>query len=190
MGNAGSKAGSGSSGGQGGHEGAAGDAADGGDDAGVAACGPCVDGSLSWGDIGGLVANTQRSTLDSCNTYHRTRTPAGRGASDMLDCQRSLPCMGSGLHGVSDVLQALQSADVQAALAQGHVLFGSDPRPVDGTVLEIVARPNTSIEVGGSCSGGASCSAIPAGVSALAELLRAIDDEQLHLEPCRSMFMP
>jgi hypothetical protein len=31
---------------------------------------------------------------------------------------------------------------------------------------------------------------IPAGVSALAALLRAIDDEQLHLDPCRSMFAP
>lgn len=94
------------------------------------------------------------------------------------------------MHGVSDVLQALQNPDVQAALAQGHVLFGTDPRPVDGTVLEIVARADTSLEVGGPCSGGASCSAIPAGVSALAELLRAIDDEQLQLEPCRSVFMP
>lgn len=161
-----------------------------GDDAGVPACSPCIDGSVSWGDVGGLVVYSDRSTLDGCNTYHRTRTPAGRGTAEMLACERSLPCMGSGLHGVSDVLQALQNTDVQAALAQGHVLFGSDPRPVDGTVLDIVARADTAIDVGSPCSGGGSCAAIPPGVSALAALLRAIDDDQLHLDPCRSMFMP
>jgi hypothetical protein len=170
--------------------GSAGNAAGRGEDAGAPPCAPCIEGSLSWGNIGGLVAFTERSTLDACYVYQHTRSPSGRGGSTMLACERSLPCMGSGLHGVSDVLLAIQNADVQAALAKGHVLFGNDTRPVDGTVFEIVARASTAIEVGSACSGGASCPAIPAGVSALADLLRAIDDEQLNLDPCRSMFRP
>jgi hypothetical protein len=132
----------------------------------------------------------ERSTLDACNVFEHTRSPAGNGTGTVLACERSLPCMGSGLHGVSDVLLALQHADVQAALAKGQVLFGSDPRPDDGSVFEIVARAGTSIEVGDACSGSASCAAIPAGVNALANLLRAIDSEQLSLDPCRSMFQP
>lgn len=191
---AGSKAGTGgatgSAGSQAGHGGSAGAAAGSGEDAGVGPCAPCVDGSLSWGYIGGYAVYTERSTLDACNTYQHTRTPSGRGTSAMLACERSLPCMGSGVHGVSDVLQALQHADVQAALAKGHVLFGMDERPSDGSVFEIVTRAGTAIEVGIPCMDSGACTAIPAGVDALAKLLRAIDDEQVQLDPCRGMFAP
>jgi hypothetical protein len=172
-----------------GRSGSAGPAAGSGDDdAGVPPCAPCMESSVSWGDIGGLVLFSERSTLGACNVFQHTRSPAGHGTGTMLACERSLPCMGSGLHGVSDISLALQNADVQAALAKGHVLFGSDPRPDDGSVFEIVARDGTSIAVGDACSGSASCTAIPAGVNALANLLRAIDSEQLSLDPCRSMF--
>jgi hypothetical protein len=185
---AGSAAIAGSAGQTAGRGGSAGTAAGSGDDAGAPPCAPCIESSVSWGDIGGLVLFSERSTLDACNVFQHTRSPAGHGTGTMLACERSLPCMGSGLHGVSDVSLALQNADVQAALAKGHVLFGSDPRPDDGSVFEIVARAGTSIAVGDACSGSASCTAIPAGVNALANLLRAIDSEQLSLDPCRSMF--
>jgi hypothetical protein len=187
-GSAGKNAGSGGASGSAGSFATAGTAAGSGDDAGTPACAPCIDGNVSWGNIGGLVAFSERGTIEACNTYQHTRSSAGGSATPMLHCQRRLPCMGSGLHGVSDVLQALQNADVQAAAGKGTVLFGSDPRPVDGTVFEIVLAPNTTIEVGGACASSASCTAIPAGITALAGLLRAIDDEQLHLDPCRTMF--
>jgi hypothetical protein len=187
-GSAGKHAGSGGASGDAGSGGKPGSAAGSGDDAGAPACAPCIDGSISWGNIGGFVAFTEESTLDACNAYQHTRSSAAGGATPMLHCQRPLPCMGSGLHGVSDVLQALQHADVQATAGKGTVLFGSDPRPVDGTVFEIVLGRSTTIDVGGACASSASCKAIPAGITALADLLRSIDDEQLHLDPCRALF--
>jgi hypothetical protein len=57
-------------------------------------------------------------------------------------------------------------------------------------VFEIVVRAGTSIAVGSQCTTSATCTAIPTGVMALANLLHAIDDEQLQLDPCHAMFQP
>ena len=95
--------------------------------------------------------------------------------------------MGSGLHGVSDVLQALAHPDVEQARAMGMVLFGVDTRPVDGQVFRIEIGSDSVIDVGSPCQ-SAGCDPIPAGVSALADLLRAIDSEQLGLDPCAGLF--
>jgi hypothetical protein len=86
-------------------------------------------------------------------------------------------------------LRALSDPDVQQAVAQHEVLYGVDSRPVDGTVVRIRIGSSV-IDVGSPCptSGGGGCDPIPTGVSALADLLRAIDAEQLALQPCSGMF--
>jgi hypothetical protein len=156
---------------------------------GGAECAPCIDPELHWGQDGGFVAYTDASELSWCNTYRHTREPAGDPGQTSLACERSVPCTGSGLHGISDVLRALSDPDVQQAVAQHEVLYGVDSRPVDGTVVRIRIGSSV-IDVGSPCptSGGRGCDPIPTGVSALADLLRAIDAEQLALEPCSGMF--
>jgi hypothetical protein len=183
----------GSAGGDGGDGGQAGSAGDGsagssGSAGGGGMCAPCLREAIDWGNSGGLIARTDRSALDPCNTFRHTRTTLGGGGAPASACERMLPCMGSGLHGIADVNAAVMHPDVQAALAKGDVLFGRDSRPIDGQVFEITVGKNT-ITVGDPCTaGGGACAAIPLGVNALAQLLRAIDEEQLNLAPCAGLF--
>jgi hypothetical protein len=151
----------------------------------AAPCAPCIGEAIGWGPNGGFVAYTEHSTLSDCNVYGHTRTFAEADAAAPRTCERPLPCMGSGLHGISDVLLALEHADVVAARALGSVLYGTDSRPVDGTVLRI-ELPSSTIEVGEDCNGAAGCTPIPTGIVTLAGLLQSIDQEQLALEPCLS----
>ena len=185
---AGSAGGAGANGGNGGRSGAAGGSGTAGS-GGSASCEPCLADTLNWGNSGGLVARNDRSTLSPCNAYRHTRTTfGGGGGAPALTCDRLLPCMGSGLHGIGDVIRALEHSDVQAALAKGSVLFGVDSRPVDGQVFEIMVGKGT-ITVGSPCPPpSSSCTPIPLGVNVLAQLLRDIDEEQLNLAPCAGMF--
>ena len=141
-------------------------------------CAPCIDPELRWGQDGGFVAYTDASELRSCNTYRHTREPAGDPEQTSLACERSVPCTGSGLHGVSDVLRALSDPDVQQAVAEHGVVYGVDSRPVDGTVFRIQVG-SSAIDVGLPCpaSGGGGCDPIPTGVSALADLLHALSPD-------------
>jgi hypothetical protein len=186
---AGSAGSAGASGGDGGRSGSAGGAGSTGS-GGNGSCAPCLVASLDWGNSGGLVARSDRSMLSPCNTYRHTRTTFGGGGAPApaLACERMLPCMGSGLHGIADVIAALEHADVEVALAKGTPLFGVDSRPLDGQVFEIKLGKDT-ITVGGPCPPtSSSCTPIPPGVNTLAQLLRDIDEEQLNLAPCAGMF--
>jgi hypothetical protein len=158
----------------------------GGDSDAGASCSPCIGATVGWGPDGGFVAFRDKSELVDCNTYRHTREPIRDPGQTMLDCERGVPCMGSGLHGIADVLSALSHPDVEQALGMKMVLFGRDSRPVDGTVLRIETAGSV-IEVGSPCM-EAGCNAIPAGVTTLVELLRAIDEEQLNLDPCVEHF--
>ena len=184
-GSAGSAGARGGDGGRSGSAGGAGAAGAGG------SCAPCLAASLDWGNSGGLVARSDRSMLSPCNAYRHTRTTFGGGGgapAPALACDRMLPCMGSGLHGIGDVIAALDHADVETALAKGTVLFGVDSRPLDGQVFEIKVGKST-ITVGNACPPpSSSCTPIPPGVNTLAQLLRDIDEEQLNLTPCAGMF--
>jgi len=186
VGGAGGGSGVGGTGGGSGVGGTAGISGSGGSDADAGSdCTPCIDTLLGWAQNGGLVAFVDSSHLDACNTFRRTRD--GNEASDAVECQRPVPCMGSGLHGISDVLQALAHPDVEHARSMGAVLFGEDTRPVDGQVFRIDIDSAGVIEVGAPCQ-SAGCNPIPEGVSALVDLLHAIDAEQLSLDPCAGLF--
>jgi hypothetical protein len=149
-------------------------------------CSPCIGAPLRWGPDGGFVAFRDSSELADCNTYRHTREPARDPGQTMLACERGVPCMGSGLHGIADVLQALSHPDVEQALGMKMVVFGRDTRPVDGTVFRI-EHVGSVIDVGSPCM-EAGCNATPAGVTTLVELLRDIDAEQLNLDPCAEQF--
>jgi hypothetical protein len=79
--------------------------------------------------------------------------------------------------GVSDLNAVLAHADVKAAMASAPVLYGSDPRAFDGSVLQ-VRIDGKLIEIGDACGSSTGCTPPPAGVVALQTVLRNIDRAQ------------
>lgn len=142
----------------------------------------CLAASLSWGSDGGEVAFVDRSTLSSCHDYARTRTNSGSTTPSLTCAQALRDCPGDAVDAdmastTSDVNGALADADVQAALAKAPVLYGSDPRPVDGAVFQVMVG-GKKIEVGGACGGASGCTEVPAGVAHLRDVLQEIDKEK------------
>jgi hypothetical protein len=142
--------------------------------------------ALLWGNDGGRVAYRDSSVLD-CVTYRHVREDFSSPSGAPLRCELELACSAASRVSVGGVMQALAHADVTAAFARAPVLYGQDMRPVDGQVF-VLTRAGRSVTVGTDCSGGSGCEPIPAGVKALQQLLRALDEEQLAKEPCASVF--
>jgi len=94
----------------------------------------------------------------------------------------------AGVIGPGDVMRAIDNADVRAAIAAAPVLYGNDPRPADGQVMRIEIG-SAIIEVGGACR-AVDCKPVPAGVSSLAEMLKAVTKQQLSRSPCNMTFPP
>jgi hypothetical protein len=160
----------------------AGGSSAGGSTAGAAAAGAasvacdCVAADLRWRRDGGLVAQVEASSVSSCNSFRHESGPAGKSPTEV--CDSLLVGCGNSI-GVGDLNASLNNADVQAALQAAPVLYGGDPRPVDGQVehLEIGGKV---IEVGGACgqNGGSGCLPIPDGVAGLVAVLRALEMQQ------------
>ena len=148
-------------------------------------CG-CIDETISWGNVGGLVAYVDRSEVVPCATYNHRRDPTFTDPIS-IECSQELMACPSGRLGLSDLLATLAHADVAAARAAAPVLYGRDLRPVDGTVFQIVIGADV-IEVGADCTGAPGCVAIPDGVTALVELLRALDAQELGMGECGQAF--
>jgi hypothetical protein len=153
----------------------------------AAVCDPCLGAKLGWAYNGGLVAYTSASSLAECGLYTYGRTPAGGGTT--VFCSDTIGGCGAPSIAIEDVERALADPDVVAALSATPGLYGSDPRPCDGAVLDI-------LEVGGDCpaSGGGGCGLpgacrpVPMGVRRLASLVVAIDAQELAAPACKSVF--
>lgn len=161
----------------------------------TADAGPAVDGGgcgcppdLSWGPDGGLVAYTDSSEVTACTSYRHVRRFAD-GSTPEVSCQEKLAACGAGPLGAGELAALVGSADVQAAIAAAPVVYGVDPRPVDGSLLRIRIG-SAVIDVGGPCGGASGCAQIPANVASLASLLRAIDQQELAKAPCAGQFPP
>jgi hypothetical protein len=158
-------------------------------------------GSIAWTTAGGLVAYRDASELYRGLSYTHTRSYFERGGSgdggvtEPLSCNELLFCSDGGADtpaiGPGQVEAAFDHPDVVAAFERDQSLYGYDPRPVDGAVLQI-SRGGT-IYVGLACEGrtgisGEPCVEVPPGVWALAELLRAFDAQQLARGECARVF--
>ena len=151
----------------------------------------CIDGELAWGPNGGLDAFQPSSSLSSCSSYVYDES----SESGDLSCTDTLStsCSASGIT-AGDVAGAFYNPDVTAALAGSTKLYGSDPRGCDGEVLQITYQGNT-IDVGGDCSHANDCGtpnsfcvAVPAGLDALANVLTALDQQEIKTKNCASVF--
>lgn len=148
------------------------------------ACPSCV-ATVAWRADGGLGAYQEQSLLSSCSTYSRTRTTS----TATQQCTAQLGICSSPRKSVAMILAALATPDVQAALAGTTMLYGSDPRGCDGSVLSITAS-NKTVDVGGDCSqagrcgGPTTCTPVPPGLRALADALVELDREELTNGEC------
>jgi hypothetical protein len=133
------------------------------------------------------VAYQDLSTVTPCNTYLHERD-FFRQERPSLSCTQELLGCGSASLGTTDITGALANSDVQAALKAAPILYGRDLRPVDGTVFRITVGGSKTIDVGTPCSTLQGCAAIPRGVAALVELLRALDEQELGRAPCSTIF--
>ncbi len=131
----------------------------------------CPDEPLTWG-ISGDFAPAPRAMLD-CTGFSRILAVS---AADPTPHQCALPndrCYPEWEPELNQVLALLQSDDVQQAVAAAPVVYGNDPRLVDGSVFEILIGDSV-VDVGGPCS-SANCVEIPAGVQELADALRRLE---------------
>jgi hypothetical protein len=109
-------------------------------------------------------------------------TPPGTRA-----CKQELSDCSTNAISAWDLNPAIAHPDVQSAIAARRVLYGEDPRPVDGQVMAIEIGVGSRIEVGNPCR-SAPCLPIPPGVGALADLLAALTTQELARGSCRMTF--
>jgi hypothetical protein len=147
-------------------------------------CSDCLAETITWSWNGGLVAAVEGSSLGVCRTYQHTWTPvAGQPGVSQTCTVSDIGGCGAPSPSVRDVEQAIAHPDVVAALSGTTPLYGTDPRPCDGSVVQVSVGAQ-SILVGGDCGSspsclpGASCVPVPPGVRALVELLDAIDKQE------------
>lgn len=155
-------------------------------------CTECLTETVSWGPNGGLVVSSDASSLAACRTFRHTRTPSGSSVPSK-ECSVEIGGCDAEPIAVHEVEIALAHPDVVAALAGSTSLYGTDPRPCDGTVLSISVGER-GFFVGGACGAGEGCFAgescvpIPAGVSALADLLGKLEQQSLKVGECAQVF--
>jgi hypothetical protein len=89
-------------------------------------------------------------------------------------------------------MNAIADTDVQNALAMAAPpTYGSDHRPVDGTIFQFLRADGRGFLAGGTCSTtplpGTPCVEVPAGVARLVSALRALDAQQLLDPSCAAL---
>ena len=151
-------------------------------DAGSCGCVP----DMKWGLSGGLATYGDESRLTSCTRYQRVRDFRDQDRPT-LSCEETLPKCAFGLASGQLITVALDRPDVKAALQAAPILYGVDPRPYDGQVFRIQVGTSV-IEVGDACGATAACTPIPAGVQQLVNTLKIIDNQELSMTPCATMF--
>jgi hypothetical protein len=149
----------------------------GGPSSGDDTCG-CVTERVEWGHVGGWFVNHPKSALDVCNTFVHQGVAS---SSPAVSCEQSLGDCRSGI-GAEAVTRAMADADVQAAIAAAPVAYGSDGAG-DAGMFRIKAG-EASIYVSVLPCSGEACDAIPAGVDALAQLLRELTRQELSRAAC------
>lgn len=132
----------------------------------------CVDGS-------GATIPFTRTVLTPPSSYRHENLLRYGPSGNLASCMPALPaCPSSSQLDVSDVESAVADPDVQAALASPTgASYGNQSS--DAPVFTFVRDSGGSFSVGSDCaasSGG--CTAAPAGVRALVQLVRALVTQQ------------
>jgi hypothetical protein len=139
----------------------------------------CVfDRTYRFHDDGGFVAFTDSSTLSPPRTHLMTRDHFRNSLPNQ--CTRALVCSDSTLVDVKEIQQALAHPDVVAALAQTtRPFYGTDTRPVDGTVFMFDRDDGRGFDVGSGT--------VPAGLRALVDLLHQLQTQTAATPECAGL---
>jgi len=143
----------------------------------------CVASTLAWRQDGGLVAYYDQHSLSPCRGFALARTTPGSEGKVTAQCENEIAA--SAEVSVADVNAALAHADVVAALAGSTVLYGGDPRVLDGTVFHLELEGHV-LEVGSDCGQPTTCP-IPPGLLVLRETLDALGAQQRALDSCKAL---
>jgi hypothetical protein len=170
-----------------------GNVVDGGGGAPDAAAACALATGISYGSIGGLRAYSDRATLTPPDRYGRRREVYGGAGGNPMMCSNRLPACGGTAPVITaaDLLVAFAAPDVVAALAEPMPrVYGLDTRPADGTVLEVIRADGRGFLLGRACTqptGGFTCARpLTAGLARVADVLRALDDQQIATAGCEA----
>ena len=151
--------------------------------------------NLTFGRDGGnglyVDVNRLTATRFTITRDYTLRAEPDGGTSST--CSPAMPSCGStGAVTIATINADLANADVQSAVGgpQDPVpLFGTDPRPVDGTVYSIALDDGRKVLVGGPCASLAmsSCRSIPAGLVQLVQDLQKLASAMLADPACKSI---
>jgi hypothetical protein len=148
-------------------------------DARVESGGPCsFTATYTFYDDGGLTlfVDVMQLSPPGTETLDRRFTMSDDGAS----CARALACDSSSEVTVPEIEAAVANADVQAALAQPKgTLYGTDPRPADGTVWVFERNDDEGFMVGDG--------AVPAGLTALETLMQRVSADLFASPECHAL---
>lgn len=151
------------------------------------ACTAALAGTVRFGMVGGLVAETDTFTLTPPLVFRAER----RGATT-TSCQTMVPgCNTADMVDVGEVNAALAARDVQAAFGTARggtmLVYGNDPRPIDGQVFS-VSLDGAEVIVGAPCrTGGMGCLEIPIGIQRLVDVLTGLRDQELLRAACMAL---
>jgi hypothetical protein len=134
----------------------------------------CVDATVGWWRDGGLVPSRWQSRVEPCATYLYVNSELGE------PCGSTLQGCG-GAVGIDDLNTALSHPDVKQAFTRAPVLYGADPRPLDGQVDHIEVADQV-IEIGEDC-GKPECE-VPEGVAELGRVLERLQLQEQERTIC------
>jgi hypothetical protein len=130
-------------------------------------------------DGGGLVAMSDTATLTPPNAFHYAREFFRQDAGPQ-SCDPAMPACGDAAKiDVRDVEAAIAHPDVQAALAMATAPTYGNRGVADGPSFNFTRADGRGFHAGLSCdTPSTTCTPIPPGVSALAQLLRDLIRQQ------------
>ena len=179
----------GSAGGRGGAGGQAGGAGGRGGGAGGQGGSTCAFASTyTIIDGGGLVPQLDTATLSPPNAFRYERQFFRQDAG-AISCTPAMPACGDPARiDVSEVEAAIAHPDVQAALALATRPIYGDRGIADGPSFNFTRADGRGFSAGIACNvPSATCTLTPAGVTALAQVVRMLIDQQLADASCAAL---
>lgn len=138
----------------------------------------CIRDVIYWRWNGGLSATENSYEVSECARVLRTTTNLISGDSTIcIEYVEQTQCSL-----VDPVVDLLSDPDVVAAREAAPILYGSDPRPMDGAVF-VIDFGDALIEVGGDCS-DPGCLEVPGGVAALQDALILLGTQTDESDAC------
>lgn len=150
--------------------------------------------NLTFGPDGGnaIYADVNRLTANSFTITRNYAAWANPDGGSSASCSPPLPACGSAAVTIATINADLAQADVQSVWALPQTptpLFGSDSRPVDGTVYSIALDDGRKVWVGEQCASPvmSSCRYIPTGLVQLVQDLQKLASAMLADAACKAL---